>query len=70
MQQWNLAVEQKLPGNLDLQVAYVGTKGTRFAIQQYAINRANNIASTVLASALSTYESTGVNPLTTYVTNP
>ena len=70
IQQWNFAVQQQLPSETILQIAYVGTKGTHLQIQQQPLNSVNQIPQTVLSNALNTYVSTGVNPLTTLVNNP
>jgi trimeric autotransporter adhesin len=69
-QQWNFAIQRELPGSFDLQVAYVGTKGTRLAIQQTPVNQTNDIPQATLTSALNTYVATGINPLTSLVNNP
>jgi hypothetical protein len=69
-QQWNFTIQRQLPGGLNLQVAYVGTKGTHLSIQQQPVNQTDDIPQSTLTSALNTYVQTGINPLTTYVTNP
>jgi trimeric autotransporter adhesin len=69
-QQWNFTIQRELPGSLDLQVAYVGTKGTALAIQQTPVNQTNDIPQATLNSGLGTYVATGINPLTSLVTNP
>jgi hypothetical protein len=70
MQQWNFTIERQLPASLDLQVAYVGTKGTYLSIQQHPVNQTDDIPQSTLNAALATYQQTGVNPLTSYVPNP
>ena len=70
MQQWNLTIERQLPAAFDLQVAYVGTKGTYLTLQQHPVNQTDDIPQSTLNSALSTYQQTGVNPLTSFVPNP
>ena len=69
-QQWNFTIQRQLPAGLDLQVGYVGTKGTHLSIQQQPVNQTDDIPQSTLTSALSTYTQTGINPLTTYVSNP
>jgi outer membrane receptor protein involved in Fe transport len=39
IQQWNLNVQRKLPGNIVLDVGYVGSKGTRLIVTYGDINR-------------------------------
>lgn len=70
MQQWNFTVQRELPWHTNLQVAYVGTKGTFLAIQQKPVNQTDDIPQATLNSAISTYVATGTNPLTTLVPNP
>ena len=70
MQQWNFTVQRELPWHTNLQVAYVGTKGTFLAIAQRPMNGVNDIPQATLNSAISTYIATGTNPLTTLVPNP
>ncbi len=69
-QQWNFTIQRELPFRMLLQTAYVGTKGTHLAIQQEPVNQTDDIPQATLNSAIATYEATGVNPLTTLVTNP
>ncbi len=70
VQQWNFTVQRMLPWGMDAQVAYVGTKGTFLSIQQDPINQTDDIPQATLTSAINTYRTTGVNPLTTLVPNP
>ena len=70
IQQWNFAIQQQLPSETIMQIAYVGTKGTHLQIQQQPLNSINQIPQSVLSNALNTYVATGVNPLTTLVNNP
>ncbi len=70
IQQWNFTVERELPSGINLQVSYVGTKGTRLTIQQLPINGVNAMDPQILANARSTWIQTGVNPLNQLVANP
>jgi hypothetical protein len=70
VQQWNFTIQRELPFHTNLQVAYVGTKGTFLAIQQKPVNQTDDIPQATLNSAISTYQATGTNPLTTLVPNP
>lgn len=55
---------------MNLQVSYVGTKGTRLTIQQIPINNDNNIAPSILNDARAEFIRTGVNPLNALAPNP
>jgi hypothetical protein len=70
MQQYNFAVQRQLPANMIMQVAYVGTHGVHLQLQQFPVNQTDDIPLSTLNSALSTYEATGINPLSTKVANP
>jgi trimeric autotransporter adhesin len=70
VQQWNFSIQRQLPSDTILQVAYVGTTGTHLQIQQTPVNQTDDLPASTLASALATYTSTGINPLTTLVANP
>jgi len=39
IQQWNLNVQRKLPGNIVLDVGYVGSKGTKLVVTYEDLNR-------------------------------
>jgi len=70
VQQWNLTIERELPAGIDLQVSYLGTKGTRLIMQQLNINADNSIPEPLLQNARSELIRTGVNPLNALVPNP
>jgi len=70
VQQWNFTIQRELPWALNLQAAYVGTKGTRLTLNNFGINQIDDIPEATLANARSQYLQTGINPLTTRVTNP
>lgn len=70
VQQWNFTIERELPSGINLQVSYVGAKGTRLTIQQVPINGTNAIDQTVLDNARATLLRTGVNPLNQLTPNP
>jgi hypothetical protein len=70
MQQWNFTIERELPRGVNLQVAYVGAKGTRLITMQTVLNNANSISKTNLENARAEYVRTGVNPLNAMAPNP
>lgn len=70
IQQWNLTVERELPGGINLQVSYVGTKGTHIVSQTLPLNGTNAIDRNILASARREFIRTGSNPLDNSVANP
>ncbi len=70
IQQWNFTIERELPSGINLQVSYVGTKGTRLTIQQIPINGTNSLPQSTLDNARSTLLATGINPLNQLVANP
>ena len=70
MQQWNFTIEQKLPLDIDLQVAYVGTKGTHLLVNFTEIDGTNALPAGLLEQWRQTYQATSVNPANTRVANP
>ncbi|MEK6396778.1 MAG: TonB-dependent receptor, partial [Terriglobus sp.] len=70
MQQWNLTLEQKLPGKIDLQTSYVGTKGTHLLVNFTEINGTNSLNPALLAQWRETYIATSANPANVRVANP
>jgi hypothetical protein len=70
MQQWNFTIERELPLGINLQVAYVGTKGTRLITMQTVLNNTNSISKATLNAARSEFVRTGINPLNAMVRNP
>jgi hypothetical protein len=70
MQQWNFTIERELPGSVNLQVAYVGTKGTRLVTMQTQVNEINSIPEATLMAAREEFIRTGSNPLNALVSNP
>lgn len=70
IQQWNFTIERELPGSVNLQMAYVGTKGTRLTTMQTQINNTNSIPAPALMAARGELIRTGVNPLNALVPNP
>lgn len=70
IQQWNLTVERELPGGINLQAAYVGTKGTHMLVQFTEINGVNAIDPNLLEQWRQSYLATGANPANVRVPNP
>lgn len=70
VQQWNFTIERELPGNVTMQVSYVGTKGTRLITMQTQVNNVNSIPEASLMAAMQEYIRTGANPLSSLVPNP
>jgi hypothetical protein len=70
MQQWNFTIERTLPKDIDLQVSYVGTKGTHLLVQFTEINGVNALDPTLLGQWRQTFIDTGVNPANVRVANP
>lgn len=70
MQQWNFTLEHRLPKDIDLQVAYVGTKGTHLLVNFTEINGTNSLSPALLEQWRQNYQATGINPANTRVPNP
>lgn len=70
MQQWNFTVQRQLPLATSLQVAYVGSKGTKIGIQQAPINQTDDVALSTLYAADATLADTDINPMANKVPNP
>jgi hypothetical protein len=63
-------VQRELPGQVNLTVAYVGSKSTHTFVQQTQLSGPTNVAPAALLAADQTYAQTGVNPLKALVPNP
>ena len=70
IQQYNLTVERQLPFGIDMQLTYVGSKGTFENINALQFNVDSAINPGKLAAARSAFTATGVNPELSQVTNP
>ena len=70
VQQWNFTIERTLPGDIDLQVSYVGTKGTHLLVNFTEINGTNALDPKLLEQWRQTYIATNANPANVRVPNP
>jgi hypothetical protein len=70
VQQWNFTIERMLPGEVDFQVSYVGTKGTHLLVQFTEINGDNALSQDLLAQWRQAYIATSANPANVRVSNP
>jgi len=70
VQQWNFTIERTLPHDIDLQVSYVGTKGTHLLVNFTEINGTNAIDPKLLEQWRQTFIATNANPANVRVSNP
>ncbi|MGH9694930.1 MAG: TonB-dependent receptor, partial [Bryobacteraceae bacterium] len=70
MQQWNFTIEQRFAKDLDLQVGYVGSKGTHLLVNFTEIDSTNALPAGLLQQWRQTYQATSLNPANTRVANP
>ena len=68
IQNWNLSLQRKLPGNSSLEVRYVGTKGTRL-IRGTNVNETNTIENGI-ANAFNIVKTGGDSALVNQIFNP
>ena len=61
VQQWNLGLEQQLPGRISIETAYVGSKGTHLAQFSQQINQ---ISDGLLSQAAAEFEQAGRSAVT------
>ena len=70
IQQWNFTIERQLPLSTDLQVSYVGSKGSHLLVNFYQLNNDNAIPEARLREWRNAYVATGSNPYNERVPNP